>query len=148
MIRRPPVSTRTATLFPYTTLFRSGRRGAGCQGQGGLHRRHHDLSSGRAVGRRARHRRHLHDIRHQHHEPAMTHLPATTKAAQRGFTLIELMVEMVLGLLVVAAAGSLFMSSRKVYGTTASINRIQENQRIAFEKTGRECGRESEGKKG
>src|SRR3546814_15359901 len=25
MIRRPPRSTRTATLFPYTTLFRSGR---------------------------------------------------------------------------------------------------------------------------
>src|SRR3546814_10919394 len=24
MIRRPPVSTRTAPLFPYTTLFRSG----------------------------------------------------------------------------------------------------------------------------
>src|SRR3546814_5354647 len=23
MIRRPPISTRTATLFPYTTLFRS-----------------------------------------------------------------------------------------------------------------------------
>src|SRR3546814_8202767 len=30
MIRRPPTSTRTDTLFPYTTLFRSpgGRRGA------------------------------------------------------------------------------------------------------------------------
>src|SRR3546814_13181032 len=28
MIRRPPRSTRTDTLFPYTTLFRS--RGAGC----------------------------------------------------------------------------------------------------------------------
>src|SRR3546814_5133031 len=30
MIRRPPRSTRTDTLFPYTTLFRSqdGRRGA------------------------------------------------------------------------------------------------------------------------
>src|SRR3546814_2402630 len=26
MIRRPPRSTRTATLFPYTTLFRSGYR--------------------------------------------------------------------------------------------------------------------------
>src|SRR3546814_7093798 len=26
MIRRPPISTRTDTLFPYTTLFRSGRR--------------------------------------------------------------------------------------------------------------------------
>src|SRR3546814_9627667 len=30
MIRRPPISTRTDTLFPYTTLFRSHhRRGAG-----------------------------------------------------------------------------------------------------------------------
>src|SRR3546814_20871315 len=30
MIRRPPISTRTDTLFPYTTLFRSrdGRGGA------------------------------------------------------------------------------------------------------------------------
>src|SRR3546814_5155778 len=27
MIRRPPRSTRTDTLFPYTTLFRSHRRG-------------------------------------------------------------------------------------------------------------------------
>src|SRR3546814_16471775 len=31
MIRRPPRSTRTDTLFPYTTLFRSGRR---CRGPG------------------------------------------------------------------------------------------------------------------
>src|SRR3546814_5229915 len=29
MIRRPPRSTRTDTLFPYTTLFRSRRRGWG-----------------------------------------------------------------------------------------------------------------------
>src|SRR3546814_20359862 len=28
MIRRPPRSTRTDTLFPYTTLFRSGREAA------------------------------------------------------------------------------------------------------------------------
>src|SRR3546814_13508996 len=26
MIRRPPISTRTDTLFPYTTLFRSDRK--------------------------------------------------------------------------------------------------------------------------
>src|SRR3546814_1896409 len=39
MIRRPPRSTRTDTLFPYTTLFRSGRywrayhaRPGGCPG--------------------------------------------------------------------------------------------------------------------
>src|SRR3546814_19996710 len=30
MIRRPPRSTRTDTLFPYTTLFRSRRCAAGC----------------------------------------------------------------------------------------------------------------------
>src|SRR3546814_7754095 len=28
MIRRPPRSTRTDTLFPYTTLFRSNQRGS------------------------------------------------------------------------------------------------------------------------
>src|SRR3546814_4944765 len=33
MIRRPPRSTRTDTLFPYTTLFRSGRSG----GRSGKH---------------------------------------------------------------------------------------------------------------
>src|SRR3546814_7542950 len=37
MIRRPPRSTRTDTLFPYTTLFRSGsvRAGADWAQQGG-----------------------------------------------------------------------------------------------------------------
>src|SRR3546814_20093122 len=34
MIRRPPSSTRTDTLFPYTTLFRSGAA-AGTSGAGG-----------------------------------------------------------------------------------------------------------------
>src|SRR3546814_17497584 len=29
MIRRPPRSTRTDTLFPYTTVFRSNKRGRG-----------------------------------------------------------------------------------------------------------------------
>src|SRR3546814_7886561 len=32
MIRRPPRSTRTDTLFPYTTLFRSPDRGSGRAG--------------------------------------------------------------------------------------------------------------------
>src|SRR3546814_13878325 len=31
MLRRPPISTRTDTLFPYTTLFRSVRSRARCQ---------------------------------------------------------------------------------------------------------------------
>src|SRR3546814_2654560 len=33
MIRRPPRSTRTDTLFPYTTLFRSGREEGHAQGR-------------------------------------------------------------------------------------------------------------------
>lgn len=54
-------------------------------------------------------------------------------ARQRGFTLIELMVALLLGLLVVAAAGSIFLSNRRVYGASEAVNRIQENQRAAFE---------------
>src|SRR3546814_853887 len=43
MIRRPPRSTRTDTLFPYTTLFRSrARGGAHQQGVGFVDRRHAD----------------------------------------------------------------------------------------------------------
>src|SRR3546814_10086993 len=34
MIRRPPRSTRTDTLFPYTTLFRSRDRGAPGRAEG------------------------------------------------------------------------------------------------------------------
>src|SRR3546814_20164557 len=33
MIRRPPRSTRTDTLFPYTKLFRSTRRPLACRGR-------------------------------------------------------------------------------------------------------------------
>src|SRR3546814_17496004 len=44
MIRRPPRSTRTDTLVPYTTLFRSGERGR--QRLAGRRRcRQHDLAS-------------------------------------------------------------------------------------------------------
>src|SRR3546814_5293223 len=53
MIRRPPRSTRTDTLFPYTTLFRSegeGRAGAG--GMIGDDRRHLVLHARRLFGRK------------------------------------------------------------------------------------------------
>src|SRR3546814_1643933 len=33
MIRRPPISTRTDTLFPYTTLFRSTLATGRCDGE-------------------------------------------------------------------------------------------------------------------
>src|SRR3546814_9353899 len=43
MIRRPPRSTRTDTLFPYTTLFRSAR------GRGDISDRNHQLADRAAV---------------------------------------------------------------------------------------------------
>src|SRR3546814_17408501 len=43
MIRRPPRSTRTDTLFPYTTLFRSIGVGIGKARRGPLHRPRHHL---------------------------------------------------------------------------------------------------------
>src|SRR3546814_3167260 len=48
MIRRPPRSTRTDTLLPYTTLFRSCllRRAGGIQGRG--NRRRHAAPSDRS----------------------------------------------------------------------------------------------------
>src|SRR3546814_1928063 len=41
MLRRPPRSTRTDTLCPYTTLFRSHAEQAGGNGDEGADRRHH-----------------------------------------------------------------------------------------------------------
>src|SRR3546814_8386082 len=63
MIRRPPRSTRTDTLFPYTTLFRSGpgggracadprRGGRRLRAAGGPHRR---IGGGHREGPRRRH---------------------------------------------------------------------------------------------
>lgn len=51
----------------------------------------------------------------------------------RGFTLIELMIAMLLGLLVVAAAGAIFVSNRQTYVATESLGRVQESARTAFE---------------
>src|SRR3546814_8932427 len=66
MIRRPPRSTRTDTLFPYTTLFRSGLPEDGQAG----------LDPGRGDGRlldrdldRAAARRTAGDLRPEVHQP-------------------------------------------------------------------------------
>src|SRR3546814_6518286 len=57
MIRRPPISTRTDTLFPYTTLFRSdvqGRQVVGDEQQRHCRlRRHHEASQRNEDHRRA-----------------------------------------------------------------------------------------------
>src|SRR3546814_10298284 len=48
MIRRPPRSTRTDTLFPYTTLFRSDRRVRGGDEVVGCRQGHDQRERGRA----------------------------------------------------------------------------------------------------
>lgn len=52
---------------------------------------------------------------------------------QLGFSLIELMISMVLGLLVVAGASSVFLSNKQSYKTGEALSRIQEGSRIGFE---------------
>src|SRR3546814_19683271 len=54
MIRRPPRSTRTDTLFPYTALFRSGSGDVGMRaaklGEAGLDQRRRLVDAGVPVG--------------------------------------------------------------------------------------------------
>ncbi|UNK49725.1 prepilin-type N-terminal cleavage/methylation domain-containing protein [Lysobacter sp. S4-A87] len=58
--------------------------------------------------------------------------------AEGGFSLIELMISLVLGLLVSAAAVGIFLSNQRTYRATESLARIQENARVAFELMARE----------
>lgn len=52
---------------------------------------------------------------------------------QRGLSLVELMIAMLLGLLVVGAAIGIFLSNRQTYRTTESLGEVQESLQTAFE---------------
>src|SRR3546814_3222514 len=81
MIRRPPRSTRTDTLFPYTTLFRSGgecrRRRSDARGSGRVGRGGH--------GHSARHRRSL--DRHRRSEEHTSELQSLMRISYAVFCL-------------------------------------------------------------
>ena len=55
------------------------------------------------------------------------------RRAVPGFTLIELMVALVLGLVISGAALAVFVTNRQTYAATESLGRIQENARTGFE---------------
>lgn len=57
----------------------------------------------------------------------------TSGRAQRGLTLVELMISLVLGLIVTGGAVSLFIGNREANRATENLSRMQENSRIAFE---------------
>ena len=68
-----------------------------------------------------------------------------------GFTLIELLIGLALGVLVAAAATSVFIMNARVREATDSLSRLQEGARVAFELVARDvrqtggfsCGREA-----
>lgn len=51
----------------------------------------------------------------------------------RGFTLIELMISLLLGLVVIAGVVSVFIASQQSYRTNEALSDIQDGSRIAFE---------------
>src|SRR3546814_19511928 len=91
MIRRPPRSTRTDTLFPYTTLFRSVRgRQPESQGRGvrrgtgrGARRRAGGVFGARRAQIRARRRRGARARLSRRPLPARLHGPSPGRAARR-----------------------------------------------------------------
>lgn len=52
---------------------------------------------------------------------------------QMGFTLVELMVALVLGLVVIGGVISVFLSNQQSYRTNQALGEIQDNSRTAFE---------------
>src|SRR3546814_11212033 len=73
MIRRPPRSTRTDTLFPYTTLFRSHLLHLGQPGDGTAHPVRREVAAS-VTGIVTRDGRHLQDLL-PGAEPGLAHLP-------------------------------------------------------------------------
>lgn len=52
---------------------------------------------------------------------------------QRGFTLIELMIALVLGLVLIGGVISVLLSNQQTYRTNTALSQLQDNARTAFE---------------
>lgn len=68
----------------------------------------------------------------------VTNFHARMPQRQSGFSLIELMVSMVIGLLVLGAAFGIFLSNNRAFSATQGLGRIQENSQAAFEMMARD----------
>ncbi len=58
---------------------------------------------------------------------------AHSAARARGFTIVELMVAMLLGLIVIAGVSSVFLANLRSYHSNTALSNVQSNARIAFE---------------
>jgi type IV pilus assembly protein PilW len=59
------------------------------------------------------------------------------RTAQAGFTLVELMVAMTLGMVLMVVISNVFVASKESYRTTEDMSRLQENARFAVTHLGR-----------
>lgn len=64
--------------------------------------------------------------------------PAGARATQQGFSLVELMVALVLGLVIVGGFINIFLANQQAFRTNDNLGRLQENARISFEQMARE----------
>ena len=74
----------------------------------------------------------------------MIHKTFSRSNISKGFSLVELMISIALGLLVVGATLSIFSTNKQAYRTTENLGRVQEGARIGFELIGNDV-RESGG---
>lgn len=64
--------------------------------------------------------------------------PGRHNRQQMGFTLVELLIALVLGLIVVAGVGSVFLANKDAYRTNEALSQVQDAARTSFEFLGRD----------
>lgn len=64
--------------------------------------------------------------------------PPRRLPAEGGFTLIELMIALLLGILVVGGVISVFLSNKQAYTTNNALSQVQDSSRVAFEMLARD----------
>lgn len=57
----------------------------------------------------------------------------STPARSHGFSLIEMMIALVLGLIVIAGVASVFLAGQQSYRTNAALGDVEDSGRVAFE---------------
>lgn len=57
----------------------------------------------------------------------------TSLRTHKGFSLVELLIALALGLIVVAAVGDIFVSNRATFRTQEALSKVQQNARIGIE---------------
>jgi len=62
----------------------------------------------------------------------LSSINGVNRNSSRGFSLVELMVAIVIGLILLAGVSSVMVSTKRTYNTQDSLGRLQENARIAM----------------